>query len=118
MKYLTTLVAIAGFATLAGAPARADAGLEARSETVKFADLNPGTPGGSAVLFRRLQAAALRVCRDLDSRELAMLEPHTACVRTAMRTAIVHIDEPALTAYAADHGTFEAAAGIRIARTR
>ena len=68
---------------------------EARSETVKFADLNLGTPAGVEALFGRIHAAARRVCEQ-PAGELAATR---ACMTKAESQAIGKVNVPLLTAY-------------------
>jgi UrcA family protein len=116
MKSLTILVAAAAFATCSVTLAKADSTFEARSEIVQFADLDTANTQGAAVLLRRLKSAAESVCRDLEpGRQLARVRAYSSCVHTALSNAIVKVDRPVLTAYAAAHGTPTADSTIRIA---
>lgn len=72
---------------------------EARSETVKFADLNVGTPAGVETLYGRIHAAAQRVCPEPDIRELAHMARAKACITKAESEAIEKVNLPLLTAY-------------------
>jgi UrcA family protein len=117
MKQMIALAAIAmlaqGHITLAEAaslPQRA-----ARTQTVRLADLDATTGVGAAVLYQRLAHAAENVCRDLEpSRQLSRMAAYTRCVQDAVGDAIVTIDRPAVTAYAAKRGV-PLAAKIRLA---
>ena len=67
-----------------------------RTETVKFQDLNVGTPAGIEALYGRIHKAAVRVCSDPDPiLNQAVLE----CVRKSEAKAIEAVNLPALTAY-------------------
>jgi UrcA family protein len=68
---------------------------DARSETVKFADLNLGSPAGVEALYRRIHAAAWRVC-DQPAGEQAGIR---ACMRKAESEAIGKVNVPLLTAF-------------------
>jgi UrcA family protein len=70
-----------------------------RMETVKFADLNVRTTAGAAVLFRRIHAAAERVCTRSGADNLDRASSTRACVREAQSRAIAQINLPQLTAY-------------------
>ena len=68
---------------------------DARSETVKFADLNLDTPSGAEALYRRIHAAAWRVCEQ-PAGELAAAR---ACMTKAESQAIGKVQAPLLTAF-------------------
>jgi len=71
------------------------AGDDARSESVKFADLNLGAPAGVEALYGRIHAAAQRVC-DQPAGELDGVR---RCVRKAESQAIGKVNNPLLTAF-------------------
>jgi UrcA family protein len=73
----------------------AHAGDAVRSETVKFADLNVGTPAGVEALYGRIHAAAWHVCQQ-SSYEL--LGART-CMRRAESDAIGKVNAPLLTEF-------------------
>jgi UrcA family protein len=68
---------------------------DARSETVKFADLNLGTSAGVEALYGRIHAAAWRVCEQ-PAGELAATR---ACTTKAESAAIGKVNIPLLTAF-------------------
>jgi UrcA family protein len=68
-----------------------------RSETVKFQDLNVGTSAGVEALYRRIQAAAKRVCTP-PAGWVAQLGAST-CAKDAQARAIATVNLPLLTAY-------------------
>ena len=68
---------------------------QVRSETVKFADLNVSTPAGAEALYRRIHAAARRVCEQ-PAGELAGAG---RCITKAESEAIEKVNLPLLTAY-------------------
>jgi len=69
---------------------------QARTETVKFQDLNVVAPGGVEALYGRIHAAAKRVCSESDK----MLQARAAaCARKAEAQAVEKLDLPQLTAY-------------------
>lgn len=116
MKNFTTLIAAATFAALGVSIAQADTTFGPRSVTVRFADLDMTNSQGAAVLFRRIKGAAESVCRDLESgRDLGLIHRHANCVNLALGNAIVKIDRPAVTAYAAAHGVSTDNPTIKIA---
>jgi UrcA family protein len=84
------------FATL---PAAAD-GLSLPTATVKFGDLDVLHPQGAAVLYARIQAAAMNVCSSFDGLGLghgAALH-RDGCVNKAIVGAVTQVDSPALSA--------------------
>ena len=83
------LLAFAGVST-------AHANEQVRSETVKFGDLNVGTPSGVQALYDRIHAAAKRVCSEGDPRQWTAAN---ACARKAEARAVEKLSLPQLTAY-------------------
>lgn len=119
MKTLTALVAAAALTASAITVASADTMTEPKSVTVKFADLNPSNVQGAQALYQRIASAAESVCSDLKpGRQLALMELYANCVQQAIAAAIVEVDRPALTAYAAAHGIRTADAGPKMARNQ
>jgi UrcA family protein len=116
MKSLTILIAAAAFVTCSVNIAKADGAFESRSVTVQFADLDTANTQGAAALYRRLKSAAASVCRGQESsKELAQVWAYTDCVHKALSAAIVKVDRPAVTAYAAARGVPTSESTIRIA---
>lgn len=63
--------------------------------------------------------AAASVCRDLEpGRQVALMEPYANCVRQAIGNAVVKIDRPTVTAYAAARGVLAGDTTIKIARNK
>ena len=119
MKKSINIVAIAAFITCSVGLAKADPAFEPRSVTVKFADLDTANSAGAAMLYRRIKTAAASVCRDLEpGKQLARVWAYTDCVHTAMSNAIVKVNRPAVTAYAAAHGMPMGDSSIRIANNK
>jgi UrcA family protein len=75
------------------------AGEPVRSETVKFHDVNVGTPAGVQVLYQRIRSAANSVCSVDGERDLARTMSSATCTKEAVAGAIKQLDLPALTAY-------------------
>jgi UrcA family protein len=73
----------------------AHAGDQGRSETVKFADLNLSTQAGVEALYKRINAAAWRVCRQPAGEQAAA----RTCERKAESDAIGKVNAPLLTAF-------------------
>ena len=119
MKNLTTLVAVATFGVCNFTIAQADTAFEPRSATVRFADLDTTTAQGAAALYKRIKSAAESVCKDLEpGRQLLLMQRYASCIHLALGNAIVKIDRPAVTAYAAAHGFAPGEAAMRIASNK
>jgi UrcA family protein len=119
MKNLTLYVAVALIATSSFSIVRADTSGDARSETVRFADLNIDSSSGAEILYRRLNIAANSVCRELEpGRSLALVAPHRACIHSALSRALADVGNPTVLAYAAAHGTTAAHVTVRIAQSK
>ena len=73
----------------------AHAGDDARSETVKFADLNLDTPAGVESLYGRIHAAARRVCEQ----PAGEMRAASRCMAKAESEAIGKVNIPSLTAF-------------------
>jgi UrcA family protein len=73
----------------------AHAGDDVRSETVKFADLNVGTPAGAEALYVRIHAAARDVCQQPGGE----LQAAKTCMRRAESDAIGKVNAPLLTSF-------------------
>ena len=67
---------------------------DVRSETVKFADLNLGTPAGVETLYGRIHAAARHVCVMPGGEQAAV----RGCMTKAESEAIGKVNVPLLTA--------------------
>lgn len=78
------------------AVSNAHADEQVRSETVKFGDLNVTSPSGVETLYKRIHAAARRVCFDGDPLQLNAVY---TCTRKAEATAIAKVNLPQLTAF-------------------
>ena len=71
---------------------------QARSETVKFQDLNTDTPAGVQALYARIHSAATRVCSEFETDALQQIAAR-ACARKAEARAVAQVNLPQLTAY-------------------
>jgi UrcA family protein len=71
---------------------------DTRSETVKFGDLNVSNPEGAAALYRRIAAAANKVCSSFenDSRYIGSQASLNACVHKAIADAVTKVGRPEL----------------------
>jgi UrcA family protein len=105
MKKLTALTAIAGIAAILCANAEAGAPSDGPTETVRYSNLNATNAQDIAVLYRRIDAAAGRVCgQRLSPGSPFVSKSWQRCVQNALRHAVVEINTPAVTAYAATQG--------------
>jgi UrcA family protein len=68
---------------------------DVRSETIRFADLNLGSPSGVEALYLRIHAAARRVC----SQPADAWTSDRSCVAKAESEAISKVNVPLLTAF-------------------
>ena len=77
---------------------------EVRREDVKFQDLNLDNAAGVDALYKRIHAAAQRVCANSGPVELVFFDrlASAKCTRDAEARAIKEIDRPALTVFAAN----------------
>jgi UrcA family protein len=78
------LAAVAALCFTSAAVYAGEAGNETPTRTVRYADLNIGTPAGVAALHNRIRNAAEQVCGDTSSRQLAEAAAAKACVARAV----------------------------------
>jgi UrcA family protein len=79
-----------------GISARAD-GINERSITVKYGDLNLSNPQGANTLYSRIVGAAHEVC-DLPFEGLSFRAEAQACREKAIADAVMKVGHPELTA--------------------
>lgn len=99
LRQLGGLVALAGLVVAGTATAAAPVTVTkggTLTTTVRYADLDLTTDEGVKALYRRLRAAAERVCRPLDSPVLSSRRPWRECYDTAMTNAVTGIDNERL----------------------
>jgi UrcA family protein len=116
MKTLTALIAVAGITGLFCANAEAGAPSDVPTETVRYQNLQGANDHDVAVLYRRIDAAAGRVCgQRLPPGSLSVSKSWRQCVQNARRHAVTDINTPAVTAYAAAQGvlTYDASMARR-----
>ena len=99
------LTAIAGCMVAAGAGSAGAATLpsDAPSVVVRYADLDITTQQGANALYRRIAAAAQRVCPDADIRDLDLSSQIRACQKQAIARAVQAISSPLLAALSAEN---------------
>jgi UrcA family protein len=86
---------LAGTALAAG-PAT-DGNSDARSMTVRYADVNLTTVAGATALYRRIEGAARLVCGE-SGRSLVEQHAATVCYQNAVAAAVATVNNPTLTA--------------------
>jgi UrcA family protein len=104
-RFLTApVLCLAAAATLScAAPVLAQTSDSVPSVSVKYGDLNIGSPAGAQMLLKRIEAAANTACGGApDIRQLNQWTSFEACRRSAVARAVVAVDSPMLTAVA--HG--------------
>jgi UrcA family protein len=67
-------------------------------KTVKYADLNVSNPQDAAILYKRIQSAAVGVCSRLDHGTVASKRSAVACTSAAIANAVGQVNQPALNA--------------------
>jgi UrcA family protein len=88
-KSVVTVLAALAFSAVATPVLAAEAPnpVETVSVVVDYADLDIASPAGSAVLDKRIEAAASAVCEKPDIRNLKQMEAWEACKATAKSDA-------------------------------
>jgi UrcA family protein len=66
-------------------------------QVVTYKDLNLNSKEGTQVLYRRIQAAANKVCGEVDARNLYGTSVKKACVDRAIAQAVAAVNSPMLT---------------------
>jgi UrcA family protein len=67
------------------------------TKIVHFDDLDIAKPAGAKVLYHRIQAAALEVCRGPSSREFQLMAKNRACIEQAIDNAVRSVNSAPLT---------------------
>lgn len=113
---LTTFALLAASSFVAAA---AEADIAPQSVLVRFADLDTAHVPGAAALYGRLKFAAESVCRELGlDRAQKLRGTYDHCVRKAIGDAVMKVDRPALTTYAAAHGVVQQTMPVELAQNR
>jgi UrcA family protein len=108
MKNSIALIVVATFATGLCASAGASTMSQAPSEVVRYSDLDASTSRDAAVLFERIDAAAVRVCPAKHKVGSVFISPiWQKCMQVAIREAVAKVNSPAVTSYAASHGLLQ-----------
>jgi len=85
-------------ATSASITSMASADEQLRTETILFQDLNVQTPAGAQALYRRIHAAANRVCSISSDNRFDQLGA-ARCAQNSAAKVVEQLNLPALTAY-------------------
>jgi UrcA family protein len=113
-RFLTApVLCLAAAAALScAAPVLAQTSDSVTSVSVKYRDLNIGSPAGAQVLLKRIETAANTACGGApDIRLLNQWTTFEACRRSAVGRAVAAVDSPMLTAMA--HRGFPASFAAR-----
>ena len=81
----------------------ADDSEEARSVTLQYLSRDLDTLQGASILYRRIRAAATRVCSPLESRALERKALWDQCFNNAVANAVAAVHNETLSAY---HGQY------------
>ncbi len=76
---------------------------EARSVTLQYLNRDLDTPQGASILYRRIRAAATRVCGPLESRALERKVLWDQCFNNAVANAVSAVHSETLSAYHAQY---------------
>jgi UrcA family protein len=98
---LRGLIAAAIFSTVASGFSAASIAADttdAPQVVVQYQDLDLSNPQGAATLYRRISAAAERVCPHLESYDLSAKSHADACMHKAIANAVAAVNSPALVA--------------------
>ena len=79
---------------------------ETLKQQVNFADLNLDRAEGIAALYKRVQAAAVKVCEPTAWVDMALSSKLQLCITDATSRAVTAVNNPAFTAYANARGGF------------
>jgi UrcA family protein len=77
----------------------ADDSQEARSVTLQYLSRDLDSPQGASILYRRIRAAATKVCSPLESRALERKVLWDQCFNHAVANAVAAVHNEALSAY-------------------
>jgi UrcA family protein len=90
------VLGLAGLSAMANSSQAGETDADVPRITVKFRDLDLSNKAGIALLYRRIEAAASRVCGSVDPRDLARWATAKACQDRAISRAVASIDSPML----------------------
>jgi UrcA family protein len=102
----STLLVVAPRVTHATSPTTAP------TVTVSYGDLDLNSHNGVKQLYRRIQIAAIEVCRSTEPfGSLLASEAHQACLHNAIVGAVRSVNSPLLSQYYGEHDPRAARAG-------
>lgn len=102
MRSKTRMLLLSILACTTSSLAMADGSVNVKSETVRYDDLRLISNVGASVLYARLRKAAEHVCGSpIDAAQLPQQRGFRACVDDALAKAVVDVNHPVLTQYAA-----------------
>ncbi len=93
----TALCCALGTTALGGLATASAADEDLPTKIVRFDDLDIGKPAGAKVLYHRIQAAALEVCRGPSSREFQLMAKERDCIDQAIDNAVRSVESAPLT---------------------
>lgn len=96
MKKLALTISLALATAAFAAPMLALSG-EAKSVAVKTSDLNLASDAGVQALYSRIESAAAKACKGVESRSASTQVAHRECMSTAMDGAVQSANHAALT---------------------
>jgi len=118
MKIAFQVCAVAAVCLLAVRVSHADA-TDPRTQVVQYTEFNLSNDAGVAAVYRRVNAAAESVCRDFGFRdELRFKMMFRECVAQAIAKAVVGINHPKVSGYAALRMKSLGSSVAKIASTR
>jgi UrcA family protein len=96
----------------------AQSSTEVPTATVRYADLDLNTHNGVKQLYRRIQIAAIEVCRSTEPLgSLLASEAHQACLHNAIGGAVRSVAAPTLTQYYRERDPLASGAGWLVSTT-
>jgi UrcA family protein len=98
--------------------AQAQSATAVPTATVRYADLDLNTGNGVKQLYRRIQIAAIEVCRSTEPLgSLLASEAHQACLHNAIGGAVRSVGSPTLTRYYRERDPLAGGAGWLVSTT-
>ena len=91
-SFLGVAMSAAALTALVSAAAQAGPPRELRSITVSYADLDLSKQTGVAVLYRRIEAAANRVCGSKPALDVKQIYAQVDCVQGAVANAVGEVN--------------------------
>jgi UrcA family protein len=89
---------VLGMAAFGALSTSASAGEDVATKTVKFSDLDLGTPDGAKTLYHRIRVAAQEVCDKSAGNDPILRYGEPGCIDKAIDSAVKKVNAPYLTA--------------------